>query len=188
MFGCSDPRALNFIPATSSNVTNGSVQHTVPTRAISPTQFATYSVDMLSLPSGIQCVYEASVDGVNETTTCPSANDGRCDEPLHCLPLISQLPPTIAEALVAGLVAGLVDGEARWRGVGVCGTVHAAASPPPTEKEPHPAAPASHATQAVALGDGWYSPATQSAHTLSPLAFEALPGAHAIGVAERARH
>ena len=101
MFGCTDPSALNFIPPTSSNVTNGSVQHTVPTRSISPTQFAPYSLDMLSLPSGIQCVYEASVDGVNETTTCPSANDGRCDEPLHCLPLVSQLAPTIAEALFA---------------------------------------------------------------------------------------
>ena len=50
------------------------------------------------------------MDGVNETTTCPSANDGRCDEPLHCLPLVSQLAPTIAEALFAtalGLVAAI---------------------------------------------------------------------------------
>ena len=56
-----------------------------------------------------------------------------------------------------------------------------------TELAPAPhQPPAPHASHAVALDDDWYSPAAQSAHTLSPPEPVKPPGAHAIGVTERA--
>jgi len=57
-----------------------------------------------------------------------------------------------------------------------------------TELAPAPhQPPASHASHAVALDDDWNSPASHSKHASRPLAFAKPPGAHAIGVAERAR-
>ena len=47
--------------------------------------------------------------------------------------------------------------------------------------------PASHATHVVAPGDDWYSPATQSTHSLCRSLAAKEPGAHSIGSVERAR-
>ena len=61
--------------------------------------------------------------------------------------------------------------------------LHSVTELAPTPHQP----PGSQASHAVAFDDDWYSPATHSTHTLSPLALAKPPGAQWIGSLERAK-
>jgi hypothetical protein len=84
--GCTDPTALNFDPTAD------------PTKSIDNLRFPPWSLDGIAVPEGVLCQYNTTIDQIDSITTCPTSNNGQCDEPLHCLMAASLQHPWIASS------------------------------------------------------------------------------------------
>ena len=87
--GCTDNRAINYDASAD------------PARTIDPTRFPSRSLDALATPDSVICQYHTEIDQASVVTTCPTANDGHCDEPLDCLLGAVLTHPWVADASFA---------------------------------------------------------------------------------------
>jgi hypothetical protein len=93
-WGCTDPNAINY---------NNTASRTLPWEDLT-------SLYGTVAPADAVCRYNTSLvdggGGAAITTTCPSANDGKCDEPVRCFIVSMVSPDWLAEDTLQECIQG----------------------------------------------------------------------------------